>query len=170
MTNNNNAINESVTTRLVVQNVNTANNNNSNQPNQLLKSKSQVPLNGSEVQYQDSDYNKNQFILNNCHFFMNEDSSDNHNYQNVTIWREELNAKNNVQQQIRKQTELCQKIEDSKKHIPEWKKNLLKQKELKKFTSTSGTQRFITNSNCVPETPELMKHNMFIKKGLASNM
>ena len=29
-------------------------------------------------------------------------------------------------------TELSQKIEDSRKNIPEWKKNLLKQKEMKK--------------------------------------
>ncbi len=50
--------------------------------------------------------NKNQFVLNNCHFVMNENigqPANNNNYTNVTIWREELNAKNNVQQQIKKQ-------------------------------------------------------------------
>ena len=59
---------------------------------------------------------KNQFILlNNSHFVMNvgvgggdetntnTNKISNQNYTNVTIWREELNAKNNVQQQIKKQ-------------------------------------------------------------------
>ena len=63
-------------------------------------------LNGGE-QMHFADCNKNQFVLSNCHFVLNDNLANpqlnNHNYSNVTIWREELNAKNNVQQQIKKQ-------------------------------------------------------------------
>jgi hypothetical protein len=37
-------------------------------------------------------------------------------------------------------TELSQKLEDSKKNIPEWKKNLIKQKEMKKISTHNQYQ------------------------------
>jgi hypothetical protein len=40
--------------------------------------------------------------------------------------------------------------------MPDWKLKLLKQKETKRPTSTIQRNE---------ETPELMKHNIFIKKG-----
>ena len=57
--------------------------------------------------------------------------------KNVTIWREELNSKQNIQQKIQKQTEFSRKIEESKRFIPEWKKNLIRQKEMKKNSHNS---------------------------------
>jgi hypothetical protein len=68
------------------------------------------------------------------------------------------------------QTELSQKVEDSKKFIPEWKKNLIKQKEMKKFTSKAQLNNELNSNSIVPETPELMKHNIFIKKGLSTHL
>ena len=77
--------------------------------------------------------------------------------------------------------------------MPEWKRNLLRQKEMKKNNSSQQQQQqqqqeqqnqmplqqkngFVnsssqmsTGSKLVPDTPELMKHNMFIKKSLAAS-
>ena len=61
----------------------------------------------------------------------------NTNKKNVSIWREDLNSKQNIEQKIQKQTEFTRKIEESKRFIPEWKKNLIRQKEMKKKSSNS---------------------------------
>lgn len=108
---------------------------------------------------------------------------------NLTIWREELIKKTNFEEKIKKENELARRIEDSKSVIPEWKKRLLEQKEMKKAAANSVIS--INNANnCIgglninassttsyycksesDETPELMKHNMFIKKkGLATHV
>lgn len=137
------------------------------QQQQNLVSKSQIITKVASV-VQNKEENSNISINNN------------NNNHVTTIWREELNAKSNVQEQIKKQTELCQKLEDSKKNMPEWKRNLLKQKEMKKISCPN--QQFNNNhkghylhhnvvysNQNINETPELMKHNIFIKKGLATN-
>lgn len=78
-------------------------------PNNLTsKSKSPRPPHldqQSNVVLKNTNKNNNQFLLNNSHFVVSDAANNQHNqnYTNVTIWREELNAKNNVQQQIKKQ-------------------------------------------------------------------
>jgi hypothetical protein len=83
-------------------------------PNNLTsKSKSPRPpqLDQSNVELKNNNKNNNQFLLNNSHFVVSDTANNQHiqNYTNVTIWREELNAKNNVQQQIKKQVGLIYK-------------------------------------------------------------
>lgn len=41
---------------------------------------------------------------------------------------------------------------------------------MKKFSSKTQMNKELNSNLIVPETPELMKHNMFIKKGLSTHL
>ena len=80
------------------------NTNDRTQPQVInLRSKSQVISHGVDNFETNKTYENqhNHIILNNGHFIG--DVHNPHHYTSVTIWREELNAKNNVQEQIKKQ-------------------------------------------------------------------
>jgi hypothetical protein len=83
-----------------------------------LRSSSQILASTSLTNIKNDNYmsnididKRNQIMLNNGHFVSNNGTNivtvnnnlNNHPTHNVTIWREELNAKNNVQEQIKKQ-------------------------------------------------------------------
>jgi hypothetical protein len=84
--------------------INCDTNRQSEQQHQNLRSKSQLmpilPINNNRKTEERLNEHMNAIVLNPSS--ANNNSNVNNN-QNVTIWREELNAKNNVQQQIRKQ-------------------------------------------------------------------